>query len=188
MEFSIVVAASISNMGIGKNGELPWKLPGDMDFFKNLTINSEVGIKNVVIMGRKTWESLPKKYRPLKQRINIIISRNVLLYEELGIPESVIIMNSLENALEYLGKDKYKIFIIGGESIYRESILSKYCSKIYLTQVEYNEEKYGKLDVFFPIIEEEKFIQSSCSEDIVENGITYRFIVFDRREERATEQ
>ena len=64
--FEIVVAATASNFGIGKLGGLPWKLPGDMAFFKTLTTTTIDNKKqNAVIMGRKTWESLPEKFRPL---------------------------------------------------------------------------------------------------------------------------
>ena len=68
--FSIVVAASTS-LGIGKGGDLPWKLAEDMAFFKTLTsVVTSPGAKNAVIMGRKTWQSIPKKFRPLNGRLN----------------------------------------------------------------------------------------------------------------------
>lgn len=68
--FSIVVAAS-SSLGIGKGGDLPWKLAEDMAFFKTLTsVVTSPGTKNAVIMGRKTWQSIPKKFRPLNGRLN----------------------------------------------------------------------------------------------------------------------
>ena len=66
---SIIVAVS-SNQVIGKNNKLAWNLPYDMKYFSNITRN------HTVIMGRKNWESIPKKYRPLPKRNNIIISRN----------------------------------------------------------------------------------------------------------------
>ena len=66
--FVVIVAATAASFGIGRLGELPWKLPGDMALFKKLTTTSRhVSKKNAVIMGRKTWESLPKKFRPLPQ-------------------------------------------------------------------------------------------------------------------------
>jgi dihydrofolate reductase/thymidylate synthase len=74
----LVVAATRNGFGIGKDGTLPWKLPGDMAYFKELTIRTrgESGVQNAVIMGRRTWDSIPPKFRPLKGRINIVLSRS----------------------------------------------------------------------------------------------------------------
>lgn len=73
----LVVAASKNGLGIGKDGTMPWKLPGDMAYFKELTSRTRDAAKqNAVIMGRKTWESIPDKFRPLKGRLNIVLSRS----------------------------------------------------------------------------------------------------------------
>ncbi len=77
-QFHVVVAAT-KDMGIGKDGGLPWRLPGEMAYFKQLT--ASVGdptseARNAVIMGRKTWESLPGKFRPLPGRVNVVLSRS----------------------------------------------------------------------------------------------------------------
>lgn len=75
--FSIVVAACRNN-GIGKDGKLPWSLPGDMAQFKRVTSQTVDQTKqNAVIMGRLTWNSIPDKFRPLPKRLNVILSRNV---------------------------------------------------------------------------------------------------------------
>ena len=139
--FSVIVAATASTFGIGKNGDLPWKLAGDMAFFKRQTVTSVSSKRNVVIMGRKTWESLPTKFRPLAQRINVVLSRNPTVRKDLNLPENVIVADSLDAALKQLDSDDLKndidqIYIIGGESIYREAMASSLCSKIYLTQVD----------------------------------------------------
>ncbi|NBV41995.1 hypothetical protein EBR96_04420, partial [bacterium] len=68
--FSIVVAADIAD-GIGQNGVLPWHLPKDMAYFKQITTAAPKGMKNGVILGRTTWESLPERFRPLPKRHNI---------------------------------------------------------------------------------------------------------------------
>lgn len=72
---TIIVAATKAN-GIGINNSLPWHLPKDMKYFSQVTSNAADGQQNAVIMGRKTWESIPKKHRPLSNRYNIVLSRN----------------------------------------------------------------------------------------------------------------
>ena len=77
--FQIVVATTLER-GIGLDGGMPWNLPKDMKYFKEITIKTRDSSKrNAVIMGRKTWDSIPAKFRPLANRANIIISRCVKL-------------------------------------------------------------------------------------------------------------
>ena len=93
--YNIIVVADF-NSGIGKNGMLPWHLPGDMRHFKELTITAQSkSKKNAVIMGRKTWESIPEKFRPLKKRINSVLTRN----NATSFPRGVIKAMSLNEAL-----------------------------------------------------------------------------------------
>lgn len=76
--YQLVVAATKNGLGIGKDGQLPWKLPGDMAYFRELTSRTRDSTKqNAVIMGRKTWDSIPAKFKPLKGRINIVLSRSL---------------------------------------------------------------------------------------------------------------
>ena len=107
-----IIVAAARDGAIGKNGDLLWHLSGDLKRFRQLTTGQ------VVIMGRKTWESLPK--RPLPDRLNIVITRD-LSFEAPG----ALIAHSLKEALE-LGKNtegiEKEIFIIGGESIYRQAL------------------------------------------------------------------
>jgi hypothetical protein len=78
LTFQIVVAAT-RKLGIGKGGTMPWKLPGDIAYFKELTTRTADPAKqNAVVMGRKTWESIPPKFRPLPGRVNIVLSRGSL--------------------------------------------------------------------------------------------------------------
>jgi dihydrofolate reductase len=72
---TIIVAATVSN-GIGKNGILPWHIPQDLKYFAKATSNAPEGTQNAVVMGRNTWESIPAKYRPLKERLNVVISHD----------------------------------------------------------------------------------------------------------------
>jgi dihydrofolate reductase len=116
---SLIVAAS-TNHAIGKNNQLLWHLPNDLKFFKNTTWAS------VVIMGRKTFESVNK---PLPGRINIVITR-----QKDWNADQVIKVNDLETALDEARKTNCKeIFIIGGGEIYRSSM--QLADRIYLTRV-----------------------------------------------------
>ena len=69
-----LIYASTNAGGIGNKGDLPWKLPADMAFFRETTSAAQQGKSNAVIMGRKTWASIPEKFRPLKGRLNIVLS------------------------------------------------------------------------------------------------------------------
>jgi dihydrofolate reductase len=78
-QLTLVVAATLAN-GIGAQGALPWRLPREMAYFAKVTREggpTTEGIPNAVIMGRKTWESIPRKFRPLKDRLNVVISRTM---------------------------------------------------------------------------------------------------------------
>jgi dihydrofolate reductase/thymidylate synthase len=103
--FIVIVAATAGSMGIGRQGKLPWHLPLDMEHFKQLTVmSSRANRMNAVIMGRKTWESIPAKFRPLKDRLNVVLSRNPAIREQLNIPSNVCVAGSLDEALEMLSK------------------------------------------------------------------------------------
>jgi len=72
---TIIIAATKSN-GIGQNGKLPWRLSKEMAYFARVTSNAPDGRRNAVIMGRKTWESIPTNFRPLSKRLNVVVSHN----------------------------------------------------------------------------------------------------------------
>lgn len=72
---TLIVAATTKN-GIGRSGTMPWHIPKDLAYFSRITTNAPATQMNVVLMGRKTWESIPRKSRPLKKRVNVVLSRN----------------------------------------------------------------------------------------------------------------
>ena len=112
---------------IGNNGALPWHLPEDVKHFKALTSG------HIVVMGRKTWESIPSKFRPLPGRTNIVISRNPAA---LSVPVGVLLASSPEGAIEMaseLAQPGQKIWIIGGAEIYRSTL--PLCTELHLTVV-----------------------------------------------------
>lgn len=118
-----VVVAATKEMGIGKDGKLPWKLPSDLKFFKDVTLRtSDSEKKNAVIMGRKTWESIPLKHRPLPGRLNVVLTRSRGF--NVGGLDNVVTCGSMDSALELLGMRPYdlsveRVFVIGGGEILR---------------------------------------------------------------------
>lgn len=168
MNFSLIAAADLNN-GIGKNGKIPWKISADMDFFRKKTIGNG---KNAVIMGRTTWETIPEKHRPLKNRLNIILTRDKN-YKAQG----ALIADSLDEALKIAQENTCEeIFIIGGAKVYAETIEHKNCSGIWLTRVF----KTFNCDAFFPKIDKNRFKKTFQSEMQKENGIEFQFEKYER--------
>merc|ERR1719389_1259735 len=98
-----VIVASTGRGGIGKDGSIPWRLKGDLAYFKRVTTNAPAGKKNIVIMGRKTWESIPAKFRPLPDRLNVVLTRRATEPEfSASFPEGVLLASSVVDALTQL--------------------------------------------------------------------------------------
>jgi dihydrofolate reductase len=106
----VIIAAVAKNRVIGKDNQLIWNIPEDMAHFKALTAG------HTVIMGRKTWESLPPRFRPLPGRRNIVISRQA----DYSAPDAEL-AESLEIALKMASTVAFA-FVIGGEQIYRQAM------------------------------------------------------------------
>ena len=124
MIVSLIVAVS-ENGVIGKDNDLIWHLPKDMKYFKEKTLGHHI------IMGRKNFESIPHKFRPLRSRVNIIVTRN-----KDYTAKDCIIVNSIESAIDYSKSNKEdEVFIIGGGEIYKQSMQKNLVDKIYLTRV-----------------------------------------------------
>ena len=132
MIVSIIVAVS-ENRVIGKNNDLIWKLPNDMNFFKEKTKGHHV------IMGRKNFESIPHKFRPLPQRENIIVTR-----QKTYSAKDSLVVNSIEEALKIAKALNKTIWICGGSSIYKETFDTS--EMLHLTRIEALYEG----DVFYP--------------------------------------
>jgi dihydrofolate reductase len=187
MKFSIIAAAD-EKMGIGIGNKLPWRLKGDLKYFSDVTTTAAPGKINAVIMGRKTWESLPAKARPLRDRLNIVLSRGGHELNE-GEPNWVLKANSytkdganisasLYEALDELEmmSEVDKVFVIGGASLYVQAIAHPDCEKIYLTEVKGE----FRCDAFFPYIPDSILKKISESKEQEEGGIKYRFVVYRR--------
>lgn len=133
-----VIAAVAENGVIGKDGTLPWNLPDDMKFFQRTTLGHHV------ICGRKNYESIPARFRPLRDRVNLVVTRDPA-YEAPG----ATVCHSLEEALDVARKaDQKEVFIIGGGQLYTQAFEAKLVDRIYLTTVHARVEG----DVRFPEI------------------------------------
>lgn len=127
-----MIAAIDQKGGIGKNGRIPWEIPGELKYFKDTTMNSPI------IMGRKTHESIG---RTLPGRENIVITRDLNYQAKPG----AVVVHSLKEGIEYAGvKSHSEVFIIGGGEIYSQAI--SVANRLYLTVVQGDYEA----DVFFP--------------------------------------
>eukprot|EP00045_Choanoeca_perplexa_P014512 m.171106 g.171106 ORF g.171106 m.171106 type:complete len:183 (+) comp16701_c0_seq2:145-693(+) len=136
MKVSCVVAATKKG-GIGLKGQLPWRLKHDMKHFKAVTVATvNADHHNAVIMGRKTWESIPAKFRPLPNRINVVLSRSPEDLKAL-LPDDVLTSDSLSNALAMLRARSgiETAFVIGGAAAFNEAFGSMMADSVYLTLV-----------------------------------------------------
>lgn len=191
---TIIVAATARTFGIGKSGDLPWRLKKEMAYFARVTkrivpapeVSTSPATKNAVIMGRKTWESIPPKFRPLPGRINVVVSRGE------GTDAEAIWAKSLDDALRALdeGAEVGKIFIIGGAQLYRAAVAHPRTRSILLTSV-HNE---FEVDTFFPVdVRDVKsgwakrsheelagFVGESVPVEQDEGGVKYNFELYQR--------
>jgi len=151
-----LIAAHDDNLVIGKDGDLPWHIPGDLAYFKNMTKGYPL------VMGRKTYQSIGAK--PLKGRENIVISRSASW-------DNVTVFSSLEEALDYL-KDRELVYIGGGSGIYIDTI--EIADRLVLTHVKGDHDG----DTYFP--EYRDGIGSIWKEVFREDHDTHSFITFDR--------
>ena len=167
---SIVVAKSDNGI-IGYKGCIPWHIAEDLRYIRKLTMNKPL------IMGRKTWESLPIK--PLKGRTSIIMTSNEKYLPEVNI--DVQVANDLRTAVsiadvdaENRGSDE--IIVFGGSSVYEETMSMAY--RIYMTEVHINVEG----DTRFPFIKRSRWREVSYKGYETEDGIKYTNIVLERKD------
>jgi dihydrofolate reductase len=159
---SIIVAVS-EDLGIGKDNRLLWHIPEDLKRFKRLTLG------NTVIMGKKTWESLPK--RPLPGRTNIVLTDDPNECIDCSVTAY-----SVEDALSKCEKGK-EIFIIGGGSVYRQFM--QIADRLYITHIN----KTAPADVYFPEIDEViwKVVEKEEFKAIETDAVSYTYIIYQRR-------
>lgn len=172
MEIACIVCVD-ENWGIGSNNKLLTHIPEDMKFFKEITEN------NLVIMGRKTYDSLPNK--PLPNRCNCVITSKIKEGNIMELNNNGTIfatMDSMKASLSNIDQNwfPFNIYIIGGGAIYKE--LLPYCEHAYVTKVFHS---YDNVDTFFPNIDNMKEWQLMNTSKIKEyNNIKYQFYIYNR--------
>jgi len=158
---SCIVAIGENNE-LGKNNKMPWHIKKDLAYFKKTTLNKKI------IMGRKTFESLPNL---LPNRQHIVITNN----QNFSAPDSVIVQHNLLDVLNKYKISSEEVFIIGGGTIYKEAL--SFCDKLYLTRIH----KSFEADVFFPEINLNEFKLIEKSDVYSESEINFTFETYSRR-------
>lgn len=149
------IVAIDERFGIGYDGQLLAHIPEDMKHFKELTSG------NAVVMGRKTWDSLPQK--PLPNRENIVITSHPHKAEQFDV-----VFWNMEEALEWLENTQKDVFIIGGASIYKQFL--PYCDTIYITLIH---KVFDNVDTYFPTIDLEEEWHIDSFKESLESGCTF---------------
>ncbi|MEO8588748.1 MAG: dihydrofolate reductase [Flavobacteriales bacterium] len=163
------IAAVADNGTIGRDNDLPWHLPDDMKYFQQVTMG------HPVITGRKNFESIPPKYRPLKGRLNIVVTRNAT-YEAPG----AVVVTSLSEALKRAQEEEQEeLFVIGGGEIFREALVNDRVDRLYLTLV--HADITG--DIRFPVIDPADWTERSREHHAADerHAHPFSFVVLDRR-------
>lgn len=161
-----LIAAISQNKVIGKDNDLPWHLPDDMKYFMQTTKGHHV------IMGRKNYDSIPEKFRPLPNRINIVVTRQ----KELVAPNCIIV-NSIEKGLEIAATHgEAEAFIIGGSEIYNQGFVM--ASRLYLTEIHSHIEG----DIYFPEFNKNQWKEVSRKHHSTDERHKYSFdfVVYER--------
>lgn len=170
-----LIVAYDKNNGIGKNGTIPWRLPEDLKRFAQITTTTmDPNKQNAVIMGRKTWDSIPAKFRPLPNRFNIVLTLSNVEFP------GALTVHSFHSALGAVNYDP-KIergFIIGGAEVYKRAL--EYVDGVYVTALAHDAE----CDVHFPVLGNE-FILNAREEPRHYNGIDFKYLYYERVKQKT---
>lgn len=162
-----MIAAIAENRVIGKDNDLVWDLPTDMKYFMSTTK------EHCIVAGRRNYESIPPKFRPLKDRTNIIVTRNID-YRAPG----AIVVNSLDEAIERARLEgETELFIIGGGEIYEQAL--PMAERLYLTEVKGNFEG----DTYFPNYDKSLWKEDSRVAHSIDskNAVAFDFVIYSRK-------
>ena len=161
MKVSLVAAVARGGV-IGRDGGIPWRIPEDVARFKALTTG------HAVVMGRKTWDSLPDRFRPLPGRRNVVVTRNPDWSAD-----GAECAGSIEEAVGSLDETEH-VFVIGGAEIY--AVALPLAGELLLTEIDLVVEGV----TFFPSWDRGEFRESSCEPRISEDGIPFAFVTYER--------
>jgi dihydrofolate reductase len=162
MKVSLIVAMDLEK-GIGKNNDLMWHLPADMLFFKQTTLNQ------IVVMGRKNFESIPERFRPLPNRENAILTRNLGFQAP-----NCTVFHSMEACLKaYQNESERTVFIIGGGQIYQEALEKNWVDEMFITFVDHT---FGA-DTFFPSVDFSLWNEELIASHAADSKNAYNFTV-----------
>ena len=187
MKINLIAACLDKNMGIGFKGKLPWNIPEDLKYFFETTN------RNIVVMGHNTWKSIPQKHRPLVNRFNIILTKN-LEDKVSNFRKGIVYVNNFESVFDIIKTLKCtapkfynkEIFVIGGEQIYKKAISNYNCNKIYLTRI-YDLNK--ECDTFFPNITEEWSLNYISDKHLMNTGNGYyKYLIYSRQHNNEEQQ
>lgn len=195
-----------NKLAIGKDGDLLFKLKNDMQFFKNITKDSlskdSKLDKNIVLMGRKTWFSIPQKYRPLKDRINLVLTNDPnLITSEFEITKNlqddttstILYFITMDTFYKIYKKYTPNVFVIGGSNIYNTFLQKELVDKIYLTDVKTetgNNVKFDKRnepDTFMDHFDS-KFKLIGYSDKHFQDNLSYRILTYKNTNVVSEEQ
>jgi dihydrofolate reductase len=158
-----LVAAVARGGVIGRDSGIPWRLPEDMQRFRAITMG------HPVVMGRRTWESLPDRFRPLPGRGNVVVTRNPD-WSAQGADRA----SSIEDALRLL-EDEPQVFVIGGGEIYAAAL--PHADELVLTEIEAEIEG----DTYFPEWDRDDFEEVARERRITAEGVPFSFVTYERR-------
>jgi dihydrofolate reductase len=146
-----LIAAVADNDVIGKDNDLVWRIKEDMLFFKETTTGQ------ILLMGRKNFESIPEKFRPLPNRLNCILTRN-----QTYVAADCVTVDSIESWIDLYKNDDRELFIIGGGQVYKEALEKNLVDAMYITHVHAHPDG----DTFFPTINKNEW-----KSEILQKGI-----------------
>lgn len=164
MKVSIIVAVAHNNV-IGKDNDLVWHLPKDMKFFMDTTMNHHC------IMGRRNYDSIPEKYRPLRDRINVVVTRKT----DFEAPNCVVVNSIQEGIDDAKAKGDNECFIIGGGQIYSEALKTDMVDTMYITHIDHEFDG----DTFFPDFNKSDWDMRVVMEHQKDEKNKYDFVVLE---------
>lgn len=162
-----LIAALTKNRVIGKDNDLPWRLPDDLKYFAQTTKGHHV------VMGRKNYESIPKKFRPLPNRTNMVLTR-----QKSWAADKCIVVNTIESAIEIArNHNEEELFVIGGAEIYQ--LAFPFANRLYLTEIDHE----LKGDTYFPALDRSMWMETSRTHHPMDerHAYSFDFVVYHKK-------